>query len=117
MQLNDKTPIVAIATAAGRGAIGVVRLSVPVHHTDAMLSTLFPGILLEPRHAHLLDVTDVKGALLDRAIVLYFSGLLCDPFLKNLPLSAFASQNPVNLPNARFLMGASIWHRLKQSAD
>lgn len=47
MQLNDKTPIVAIATAAGRGAIGVVRLSVPVHHTDAMLSTLFPGILLE----------------------------------------------------------------------
>ena len=72
MQLNDKTPIVAIATAAGRGAIGVVRLSVPVHHTDAMLSTLFPGILLEPRHAHLLDVTDVKGALLDRAIVLYF---------------------------------------------
>ena len=72
MQLNDKTPIVAIATAAGRGAIGVVRLSVPAHHAEVVLSTLFPGVLLEPRHAHLLDVTDVKGALLDRAIVLYF---------------------------------------------
>lgn len=72
MQLNDKTPIAAIATAAGRGAIGVVRLSAPAHLSDALLSALFPGITLEPRHAHLLDVTDAKGVLLDRSIVLYF---------------------------------------------
>ncbi|MDO5530437.1 tRNA uridine-5-carboxymethylaminomethyl(34) synthesis GTPase MnmE [Sutterella sp.] len=69
---SDKDPIIAIATAAGRGAIGIVRLTFPVEHSAAITGGLFPGVKLEPRHAHLLPVTDAEGRLLDRAIVLFF---------------------------------------------
>lgn len=73
MQVNDKAPIIAISTAAGRGGVGIVRLSFPVDKNEVILDALFPGRRLEPRHAHLLPVTDEHGELLDRAIVLFFS--------------------------------------------
>ena len=72
MRLNDKAPIIAISTAAGRGGVGIVRLSFPREKNECILNTLFPGKKLEPRHAHLLPVTDVDGSLLDHAIVLFF---------------------------------------------
>ena len=72
MQMNDKTPIIAISTAAGRGAVGIVRLSFPAESAQAIIAALFPGRTLEPRHAHLLDVTDAEGRLLDRSITLLF---------------------------------------------
>ena len=38
---SDKDPIVATATAAGRGAIGIVRLSFPERWNEAVLHALF----------------------------------------------------------------------------
>lgn len=72
MQFNDKTPIIAIATAPGRGGIGIIRLSFDRALDKEILGRLFPGKTIEPRHAHLLPVTDAAGELLDHAIVLHF---------------------------------------------
>lgn len=69
---SDTDPIVAVATAAGRGGIGIVRVSAPPERAVGMLEALFPGRRAEPRHAHLWPVTDASGNLLDHAIVLWF---------------------------------------------
>ena len=61
--------IAAIATPAGRGAIGVVRLSGPA------VSAIAAGLIgepLPPRRAHLASFRDAAGAALDRGIALYF---------------------------------------------
>lgn len=72
MQFSDKDPIIAVATAPGRGAVGIVRLSFGGALAPVVLGTLFPGRRIEARRAHLLPVTDADGALLDEAVVLYF---------------------------------------------
>lgn len=72
MQFSDKDPIIAVATAPGRGAVGIVRLSFGGALAPVVLGTLFPGRRIEARRAHLLPVTDAEGALLDEAVVLYF---------------------------------------------
>lgn len=41
MLFNDKTPIIAIATAPGRGGIGVIRLSFEADLADPILAALF----------------------------------------------------------------------------
>lgn len=70
---NEKEPIVAVATAAGRGGIGIVRLSFDARYNEAMKNALFgETVKLIPRHAHLLPFYDGKGELLDHAIVLFF---------------------------------------------
>lgn len=69
---SDKDPIAAVATAAGRGGVGIVRLSMPAALERAVLDRLFPGRTIEPRRATLLPFTDADGGLLDHAIVLRF---------------------------------------------
>jgi tRNA modification GTPase len=64
-----QAPIVAIATAPGRGGIGVVRVSGP---DLAALSERLLGRALLPRQATYLPFTDVNGDLLDQGIALYF---------------------------------------------
>lgn len=64
-------PIVAIATAAGRAAVGIVRVSSAVA-LDDFIAALLPGRTLQPRHAHYLPVPDAQGAPIDHAIVLHF---------------------------------------------
>ena len=62
--------IAAIATAQGRGGIGVVRIS------GSNIGRLVRGILgkpLIPRHATCSDFFDEKGDILDRGIALFFS--------------------------------------------
>jgi len=69
MSLSTQVPIVAIATAPGRGGIGVVRVSGPD------LSTLARRLFnrdLTPRHAHYLPFTAENGEHLDEGIALYF---------------------------------------------
>ncbi len=61
--------IAAIATPAGRGAIGVVRVSGPAVPTIAIGIV---GTALQPRTAHLAAFRDGAGAALDRGIALYF---------------------------------------------
>jgi tRNA modification GTPase len=66
-RLSD--PIVAIATAPGRGAVGIVRVSG---------SALQPLVLalcgrpLEPRHATVLPFLDARAQPIDQGLALYF---------------------------------------------
>jgi len=62
--------IAAIATAPGRAAIGVVRVSGP--NLKALAQSLL-GKVLAPRHAALCDFLDEYGEPIDRGIALYFS--------------------------------------------
>jgi len=65
--LND--PIVAIATAPGRGAVGIVRAS------GRDLSTLIAALCakkLQPRVAHYGPILDADGQALDQGLALHF---------------------------------------------
>ena len=71
---SDQDPIVARATAPGRGGIGIVRISGRNTEIRKILELLFPKKRIEPRRATLLPVCEAKGCEIDRAIVLYFVG-------------------------------------------
>ena len=71
MFATDDT-IVAIATPAGRGAIGVVRLSGP-RALDLAGAMLECGAALQPRHATLTRVTASDGAaVVDEVVATFF---------------------------------------------
>jgi len=61
--------IAAIATAPGRGAVGVVRLSGPL--SQAIAKTI-SGRSVTPRRATLAQFTDSAGEAIDRGLVLSF---------------------------------------------
>ena len=64
--------IVALATPAGRGALGVVRISGPRAADLAQVLTA-RGSALEPRRATLTRIRDASGAsAVDRVVVTYF---------------------------------------------
>jgi tRNA modification GTPase len=66
---SQRDPIVAIATAPGRGAVGIVRAS----GTDlAPLITAVCGRPLEPRHATLLGFLGERGEPLDQGLAIHF---------------------------------------------
>lgn len=67
MQSHDT--IAAIATAAGAGGVGVVRISGP--HAQTIAETVCAKSLT-PRHAHYARFHDERGETLDDGIVLYF---------------------------------------------
>ena len=62
-------PIVAVSTAAGRGAIGIVRVSGAV--LDALVPALC-GRTLAPRHATRLAFLDAGGAPIDQGLAIFF---------------------------------------------
>ncbi|MSQ56741.1 MAG: tRNA uridine-5-carboxymethylaminomethyl(34) synthesis GTPase MnmE [Limnohabitans sp.] len=68
-QLND--PIIAIATANGRAAIGVVRLS--AKNLKELAEQLFYKPL-QPRQAYYLPLNDENQNPIDHVLALYFSG-------------------------------------------
>jgi len=61
--------IAAVATPAGRGGIGIVRVSGPA--VPAIASAVL-GALPEPRRATHRDFLDARGARLDEGLALYF---------------------------------------------
>ena len=71
MTISNKDPIVAIATAPGRGGIGVVRVSAP--DLVAFIGHFF-GRDLTARHAHYLPFSDANGQAIDEGIALFFKG-------------------------------------------
>src|SRR5690606_9718746 len=71
MTLPASDPIVAIATAPGRGGIGVVRVS--GLNLEPLLGRLF-DTPIRARHAHYLPFNDQDGKPIDAGIVLYFKG-------------------------------------------
>ena len=67
--LPENDTIVAIATPAGRGGIGIVRVSGP---TTRQLATAVLGELPPARHAQFASFRDADGAVLDQGIALFF---------------------------------------------
>lgn len=66
---DEGDTIAAIATAQGRGGIGVVRISGP----DAfVISKAIAGVSPPPREAKLVTLRDRDGETLDQALVLHF---------------------------------------------
>ena len=68
----DTSPIAAIATAPGRGGIGVVRAS--GKSLAGLIDTLFPGMKLNPRHATYIPFKAGNGDVIDEGLALYFKG-------------------------------------------
>lgn len=64
-----QVPIAAIATAPGRGGIGVIRISGAA--LGPVIDTLF-GRALVPRHAHYLPFCTDDGEVIDEGLALYF---------------------------------------------
>ena len=62
-------PIAAIATAPGRGAVGIVRVS--GRQLQALVQALC-GKALRPREASYLPFLDADGSAIDRGLALYF---------------------------------------------
>ena len=62
-------PIVAIATAPGRGGIGIIRVSGP--QLGPVIFALL-GINLQPRHAHYCSFRGIDDLAIDQGIALYF---------------------------------------------
>ena len=69
MLQNDKDTIVAIATATGRGGVGVVRLSGKDLHVyiQGMI-----GREILPRQASYCRFLDAAGEIIDQGVALYF---------------------------------------------
>ena len=67
---SDKDPIVAIATAPGRGGIGIVRVS--GSNLGPVLEGVLGGRTLAPRHATYCAFVDGRGAAIDQGIALHY---------------------------------------------
>lgn len=63
--------IAAIATATGRGGVGIVRISGP---KASLVAEQLLNIQLQPRHAHYCDFKNRSGDVLDQGIALLFPG-------------------------------------------
>jgi tRNA modification GTPase len=66
----DSSPIAAIATAPGRGGIGVVRLS--GKNLAPVMQAVCGTTQLQPRHATYLPFRNADGSAIDQGIAMYF---------------------------------------------
>lgn len=71
MLTRHSDPIVAVATAPGRGAVGIVRIS--GKNLSGFTQELL-GRKLRPREATYLPFTDAQGQPLDQGLALFFPG-------------------------------------------
>jgi len=71
MLARHHDPIAAIATAAGRGAVGIVRIS---GKAIAPIMDALCGKQLVPRQASYLPFRDAQGLSIDQGLALFFSG-------------------------------------------
>jgi tRNA modification GTPase len=75
----DSSPIAAIATAPGRGGIGVVRISgknlMPLAQAICRTaeSAEAKPLMLKPRHATYLDFVRTDGSVIDSGLAIYFN--------------------------------------------
>jgi tRNA modification GTPase len=69
-EFNDT--IVSIATPHGVGAISIIRLSGAQALELALKVTKLKKGTLKPRYAHLKNLYNYHGKLIDKAIVIYF---------------------------------------------
>ena len=66
----DSSPIAAIATAPGRGGIGVVRLS--GKNLTPVIEAVCRTTQLQPRHATYLNFNNAGGSVIDQGLAIYF---------------------------------------------
>ncbi len=66
---NDTDVIAAIATAPGRGGVGIVRVS--GRNLEPVLEQLV-GATIAPRYAHYCEFRDGVGGVVDQGLALYF---------------------------------------------
>ncbi|WP_323813501.1 tRNA uridine-5-carboxymethylaminomethyl(34) synthesis GTPase MnmE [Cellvibrio sp. NN19] len=69
MMITDT--IAAIATATGRGGVGIVRVSGP---KAGLVAEQLLQLKLQPRHAHYCDFQSRSGEVIDQGIALFFPG-------------------------------------------
>ncbi len=69
MLARHQDPIAAIATAPGRGAVGIVRIS---GKNIAPLIAAVCGRRLSPRQATYLPFRDARGQIIDQGLAIYF---------------------------------------------
>lgn len=69
--LSTAETIVAIATGAAAGGVGMLRISGPL---SAQVAAGLGCPSLQPRHAHYAKFRDVAGEVIDDGVVLYFPG-------------------------------------------
>ncbi len=67
----DGDTIAAVATAPGRGGIGIIRLSGP---SARNIGERIAGSAMQPRHARFCTFRDLDGEAIDTGIALYFPG-------------------------------------------
>ncbi|WP_115552379.1 tRNA uridine-5-carboxymethylaminomethyl(34) synthesis GTPase MnmE [Xanthomonas arboricola] len=67
---SSTSTIVAIASAAGTGGVGIVRLSGP---QAVQIATQLGIAELQPRHAHYARFRDAQGEVIDDGIALWFN--------------------------------------------
>ncbi len=68
---SPRETIAAIATAQGRGGVGIVRISGPL---AAAAAQAIAGRQLTPRHAHYGPMRTADGDVIDEGLALYFPG-------------------------------------------
>ena len=69
---GKEQPIIAIATANGRGSIGVIRVSGT--NLESFYQDITGLVLTNARYANYLPIVDDDGSLIDDAIVIFFKG-------------------------------------------
>lgn len=74
MSVSDRDPIVAIATAPGRGGVGIVRLSAGAADLQGVMTAVLGRDGLTPRHAHFLPFLAADGGVIDEGLALFFPG-------------------------------------------
>ncbi len=67
--MNSTDTICALATPAGKGSVGIVRLSGP---RAPEIAQLVVGRELEPRFAHFVSFKDLAGNVIDQGVAIYF---------------------------------------------
>lgn len=71
LPVTDGDTIAAVATAPGRGGVGIVRLS---GKQALAIGKTVTANELKPRHAHFCQFRNAEGHILDSGIALYFPG-------------------------------------------
>lgn len=70
----DSAPIAAIATASGRGGVGIIRIS--GKNLDGLIAEFFKqsnlSLPMKPRFAYFTPFKDVNGNMIDEGIALFF---------------------------------------------
>ncbi|HEY2928650.1 tRNA uridine-5-carboxymethylaminomethyl(34) synthesis GTPase MnmE [Piscinibacter sp.] len=108
-------PIVAVATAPGRGAVGIVRAS---GRDLAPLIAALCGRALQPRHATYLNFVDAAGQAIDQGLAIHFPAPQSYTGEDVLELQAHGGPVVLQLLLARCLeAGASIGLRLAQPGE